>query len=105
MDMTSNRKLLLTLLLLLLTTSLFEGIIIKSLATCQGSSRRKHITFVMTLIGVPSGLFCYRWAEPCFFLTLFILRGQYYNELLFALVSKFYLHGNFEGSPVGRGGI
>ena len=67
MDMTSNRKLLLTLLLLLLTTSLFEGIIIKSLATCQGPSRRKHITFVMTLTGVPSGLFCYRWAEPCFF--------------------------------------
>ena len=38
MDMTLNKKLLLTLLLFLITTSVLEGMIIKSLATCQGSS-------------------------------------------------------------------
>ena len=35
------------------------------------------------------------------YLTLFILYGQYHNDLLFALVSIFYLHGNFKDSPVG----
>ena len=33
---------------------------------------------------------------------LVILYGQYFNDLLFVLVSIFYLHGNFKGSPVGR---
>ena len=51
MDMTLNKKLLLTLLLFFFTTSFFEGMIIKSLATCQRPSRGKHIKFVMTHIG------------------------------------------------------
>ena len=38
-------------------------------------------------------------------MTLFILYKQYYNDLLFVLVSIFYLHGNFEGSRVGRGSL
>ena len=38
------------------------------------------------------------------YLTLFSLYGQY-KHLLFVLVSMFYLHGNFEGSPVGRGSL
>ena len=38
MDMTLNKKLLLTLLLFLFNTSFFESMIIKLLATCQGSS-------------------------------------------------------------------
>ena len=38
MDMTLNKKLLLTSLLFLFTTSFIEGMIIKSLATCQGPS-------------------------------------------------------------------
>ena len=38
-------------------------------------------------------------------LTLFSLYKKYYKHLLFVLVSIFYLHGNFEGSPVGRGSL
>ena len=45
----SNKKLLLT--LFFFTTSFFEGMIIKLLATCQGPSHQKHIKFVMTLTG------------------------------------------------------
>ena len=36
------------------------------------------------------------------YLMLFILYEQYYNDLLFVLVSIFYLHRIFEGSPVGQ---
>ena len=79
--------------------------IIKSLATCQGPSRRKHIKFVMTLTGAPfQDCFAIAGQSPVY-LTFFILYGQYYNHLLFVLVSIFYLHGNFEGSPVGRGSL
>ena len=38
------------------------------------------------------------------YLTLFGLYGQY-KHLFFVLVSIFYLHGNSEGSPVGRGSL
>ena len=38
-------------------------------------------------------------------LTLFSLYEKYYKHLLFVLVSIFYLHGNFEGSAVGRGSL
>ena len=38
-------------------------------------------------------------------LTLFSLYEKYYKHLLFVLVSIFNLHGNFEGSPVGRGSL
>ena len=102
MDMTLNKKLLLTLLLFLFTTSFVEGMMIKSLATCQGPSRRKHIKFVMTLTGGPFQVcFAIIGQNPAY-LTLFILYGQCYNNLLSVLVSIFYLHGDFEGSPVGR---
>ena len=49
--MTLNKKLLLTLLLFFFTTSFFEGMNIKSLATCQGPSRRQHIQFMMIVTG------------------------------------------------------
>ena len=38
-------------------------------------------------------------------LTLFSLYEKCYKHLLFVLVSIFNLHGNFEGSPVGRGSL
>ena len=105
MDMTLNKKLLLTLLLLLFTTSFFEGIIVKSLSTCQGPSHQNHIKFVMALTGAPFQV-CFAIAEQnLVYMTLFILYGQYDNVSLFALVSIFYLHGNFKGSPVGRGSL
>ena len=37
--------------------------------------------------------------------SLAILYKQYDKDLLLVLVSIFYLHGNFEGSPVGRGSL
>ena len=100
MDMT--KKLLLTLLLFLFTTSFFEGTIIKSLATCPGPSRRKHIKFVMTFTEVPFQVCFAIVGQNPVYLMLFTLYRQYYNDLLFVLVSIFYLHGNFEGSPMGR---
>ena len=104
MDMTLNKKLLLT-LLVFFYTSFFEGMIIKSLATCQGPSCQKHIKFVMTLTGLPLQV-CFAIVDQNpVYLTLFSLYEQYYKHLLFVLVSIFYLHGNFEGSPVGRGSL
>ena len=103
MDMTLIKKLSLTLLLFLCTTSFFECRIIKLLATCQAPSRRKHIKFVMTLTRAPFQVCFAIVGQSPVYLTLLILYGQYYNDLLFVLVSIFYLHGNFEGSPVGRG--
>ena len=105
MDMTLIKKLLLTLLLFLFTTSFFEGRIIKLLATCLGPSRRKHIKFAMTFTRAPFQVCLATVGQSPVYLTLFILYGQYYNDLLFVLVSIFYLHGNFEGSPVGQGGL
>ena len=103
MDMTLNKKLLLTLLLFFYRL-IFEGMIIKSLATCQGPSRLKLIKFVMTLTGAPFQVCFAIVRQSPVYLTLFILYEQY-NDLLFVLVSIFYLHGNFEGSPVGRGSL
>ena len=51
MDITLNKKLLLTLLLFLFTTSFFDTMIIKSLATFQRPSRR--VNQMMTLTGAP----------------------------------------------------
>ena len=95
MHMTLNKKLLLTLVLFFFTTSYFESVIIKSLATCQGPSCQKYITFVMTLTGGP-------------FQVCFPIVGQnpvYLNLYICILVSMLCLHGNFEGSPVGRGSL
>ena len=103
--MTFNKKLLSTLLLFFFTTSFFEGMIIKSLATCQGPSRQKHIKFVMTLTGGPFQVCFAIVGQNPVYLTLFILHEQCYSDLLFVLVSIFYLHGNFEGSTVGRGSL
>ena len=102
--MTLNKKLLSTLLLyFFFTTSFFGGMIIKSLTTCQGPSRQKHIKFVMTLTGAPFQVCFAIVGQNPVYLTLFIFYKQYYNDLLVAFVSIFYLHGNFEGSPVGPG--
>ena len=78
--------------------------IIKSLATCQRPCQ-KHIKFVMTLTGVPFQFYFAIVGQNPNHLTLFSLYEQYYKHLLFVLVSIFYLHGNFEGSPVGRGSL
>ena len=104
MDMTLNKKLLLT-LLLFFTILFFEGMIIKSLAPRQGPSRQKHIKFVMTLNGVPFQVCIAIVGENPAYLALFISYEQYYKDLLFIFVSVFFLHGNFEGSPVGRRSI
>ena len=85
MDMTLKKKLLLTLLLSLFTTSFIEGKIIKLLATCQGPSQRRHIKFLMTLTRVCFAIV----GQIPVCLTLFILCRQYYNDLLFILVSIF----------------
>ena len=103
MDMTLNKNLLLTLSLFFFTTSFFEGMIIKSLATCQGPSCQKHIKFVMTLTELPLQVCFAIVGQNPVYLTLFSLYEQYYKHLLFVLVSIFYLHGSFEGSPLGRG--
>ena len=79
MDMTLNKKLLLTLLLLLFTPSFFEGIIIKSLSTCQGPSQQKHIKFVMTLTEAPFQVCFPIVGQNLVYMTLFILYEQYYN--------------------------
>ena len=79
--------------------------IINSLATCKGPSRQKHIKFVMTLTGAPFQVCFAIIGQNPVYLTLFILYEQYYKDLLLVLVSIFYLHGNFEGSPVGRGSL
>ena len=92
MDMTLIKKLLLTLLLFLFTTSFFEDRIVKLSATCQGPSRRKHINFVMTLTRAPFQVCVAIVRQSPVYLTLFILHGQYHNDLLFVLVSIFYLH-------------
>ena len=105
MNMTLIKKLLLTLLLFLFTTRVFEGRIIKLLSTCREPSRRKHITFVMTLTRAPFQVCFAIIGQSPAYLTLFISYGQYYNDLLFVLVSIFSLYGNFEGSHVGRGGL
>ena len=94
MDMTLNKKLLLTLFLFFFTTSFFEGMIIKSLATCQRPCQ-KHIKFVMTLTGVPFQVYFAIVGQNPNHLTLFSLYEQYYKHILFVLVSIFYLHGNF----------
>ena len=105
MDTTLNKKLLLTLLLILITISFFKGVIIKSIANCQAPSLRKHIKFVMALTVAPFQV-CFAIIGPnSVYLTLFILYGQCYNDLLFDLVPIFYLHGSLEDSPVDRGGL
>ena len=77
--------------------------IIKSIANCQAPSLRKHIKFMMALTVVPFQV-CFAIIGPNpVYLTLFILYGQYYNDLLFVLVPLFYLHGSLEDSPVDRG--
>ena len=81
MDMTLNKKLLLT-LLVFFYTSFFEGMIIKSLATCQGPSWQKHIKFVMTLTGVPFQVCLAIVGQNPVYLTLFSLYEQYYKHLL-----------------------
>ena len=89
MNMILNKKLLLTLLLFSFTTSLFEGMIIKLLATCQGSSRQKHIKFVMTLTRAPFQVCSVIVGQNPVYLTLFILYEQYYNDFLFVLFQYF----------------
>ena len=60
---------------------------------------------MMTLTGAPSQIcFAVNGQNPAY-LLLFILYGQNYSDLLFVLVSIFYLHGNLKGSPVGRGSL
>ena len=76
----------------------------KSSATCQGPSRRKHIKFMMTLTEAPFQVYFATVEQNAVYLKLFILYGQY-NDFLFALVSIFYLHGNFEDSPLSRGSL
>ena len=57
--------------------------IIKSIANCQAPSLRKHIKFMMALTVVPFQV-CFAIIGPNpVYLTLFILYGQYYNDLLF----------------------
>ena len=59
----------------------------------------------MTLTVVPFQV-CFAIAgQDPIYLTLLSLYKQYYKDLLFVLVSIFNLHGNFEGSPVGRGSL
>ena len=79
--------------------------IIKSLAICQGPYHQKHIKFVMALTGAPFQVCFAIVGQNSVYLTLFILYEQYYKDLLLVLVSIFYLHGNFECSPVGRGSL
>ena len=106
MDMTLIKKLLLTLLLFLFTTSFFEGRIIKLLATCQGPSRQKHIKFVMTLTRAPFQVCFAIVGQSPVYLTLFILNTDNIITIYYLFWFQcFTLHGNFEGSPMGRGGL
>ena len=59
----------------------------------------------MALTGVPFQVCFALVGQNPVYMTLFISYKQYYNDLLFVLVSIFYLHGNFEGSRVGRGSL
>ena len=77
MHMTLNKKLLLTLVLFFFTTSYFESVIIKSLATCQGPSCQKYITFVMTLTGGPFQVCFPIVGQNPVYLRLFILYEQH----------------------------
>ena len=96
MDKTLEKKKLLTLLLFLCTTSVFDGMIINSLTTYQGHFWQNHIKFVMTL--AING-------QNHFYLTLFTLYRQYYNKLLFVLVSILHLHRYLQGIPLGQGSL
>ena len=60
---------------------------------------------LMTLTRAPFQIYFAIVGQTPVYLALFILHGQYHNDLLFALASIFYLHGYFEGSPVSRGNM